>query len=282
MKHLTKRLSAGTILVRALILILLTVLLISVLYPLFWMIISGFKTNTELLTKPFSFPSKWLFSNYTHIWKSAIQTYFFNSFIITVVTSFLVAVISALAAFALSRYEFRFRYAIFMYLICGMMLAPQVSLISNYKLLQQLQLYDTRLGLILVYTAFRIPYTTFLMWTYFSTISKDMEEAATLDGCSSFQSLIYVLLPLSKPIMATGILLTVRYVWNDFLFSMVYTESAALRTIPYGLNALKSETGTEWAMLIAGMVLSAIPLVALFLFTQKSFVRGLAGGAVKG
>ncbi len=276
-----RKIPPSKLIVRAIIILLLMEMVITVLYPLFWMAVSGFKTTTELLTKPFSLPSTWKISNYTHIWKTAIQTYFFNSFLITVITSLLVALISAFAAFALSRYRFKARYAVFMYLICGMMLAPQVSLISNYKLLQAVHLYDTRIGLIMIYTAFRIPYTTFLMWSYFTTLPKDMEEAATIDGCSSFQIFSKILMPLSKPIMATGILLTVRYVWNDFLFSMVYTESSALRTIPYGLNALKSETGTEWSMLMAGMVLSALPIVILFLFTQKYFVRGLTGGAVK-
>lgn len=276
-----RKLPPSKLIVRVIIILLLLEMVITVLYPLFWMTVSGFKTTTELLTKPFSLPSTWRFSNYTHIWKTAIQTYFLNSFLITMVTSLLVALTSAFAAFALSRYHFKARYVVFMYLICGMMLAPQVSLISNYKLLQAMHLYDTRIGLILIYTAFRIPYTTFLMWSYFTTLPKDMEEAATIDGCSSFQIFSRILMPLSKPIMATGILLTVRYVWNDFLFSMVYTESSALRTIPYGLNALKSETGTEWSMLMAGMVLSALPIVILFLFTQKYFVRGLTGGAVK-
>ena len=276
-----QKMSISTRILRIVIVLILVEMVVTVVYPLLWMVLGGFKTTTELLTSPFSLPAKWKFSNYTHIWKSGIQTYFLNSLFITICSSALVAVISAFAAFALSRYRFKCRYFVFIYLIGGMMLAPQVSLISNYKILQGLGLYDTRFGLICAYTAFRIPYTTFLMWSYFSTLPKDMEEAATIDGCSSFQIFLRILLPLSKPILSTGILLTIRYVWNDFLFSMVFTQSAKLRTIPYGLNALKSETGTEWSLLLAGMVLSAIPLVVLFLFTQKSFVRGLTGGAIK-
>lgn len=257
-------------------------MLVGVFYPLIWMVLSGFKDNTGLLTDPFGFPDKWRISNYISIWNSGIKRYFFNSLLITVLSSALVAVVSSLAAFVLSRYEFKSRRFWFMYLLCGLMLAPQVSLISDYKILQGLGLYNTYAGLIMVYTAFRVPYTMFLMWSYFMTMPHDIEEAACIDGCSSFQSFVYILLPMSKPIMATGTILTVRYVWNDFLFSMVYTESSALRTIPYGLNALRSETGTEWAKLMAGMVISAIPIIVLFTFTQKYFVRGLAVGAVKG
>lgn len=276
------RLTALGIAVRALIGLGLAAMLVGVFYPLIWMVLSGFKDNTGLLTNPFGLPDKWRFSNYIGIWNNGIRRYFFNSLLITALSAGLVAAVSSFAAFALSRYHFRSRRFWFMYLLCGLMLAPQVSLISNYKILQGLHLYNTYAGLVLVYTAFRVPYTMFLMWSYFMTMPQDIEEAACIDGCSSFQNFTYILLPMSKPIMATGTILTVRYVWNDFLFSMVYTESSALRTIPYGLNALKSETGTEWAKLMAGMVISAIPIIVLFTFTQKYFVRGLAVGAVKG
>lgn len=197
-------------------------------------------------------------------------------------SSLLVAAVSALAAFPLSRYRFRSRRFWFLFLLCGLMLAPQVSLISNYKILQALHLYDSYLGLILVYTAFRVPYTMFLMWSYFMTVPKDIEEAACIDGCTSFMIFWRILVPISKPIMATGILLTARYVWNDFLFSLIYTESAALKTIPYGLNSLKGESGTDWGQLMAGMAISSIPIIILFICTQKYFVRGLTVGAVKG
>ena len=276
-----KRLTLLGLIARILITAILGVLLIAVFYPLFWMILSGFKDTTGLLTNPFGLPDRWRFENYISIWNSGIKQYFFNSLLITALSALLVAILSSLAAFAVSRYQFRSRNFWFMYLLCGLMLAPQVSLISDYKILQGLHLYNTYVGLILVYTAFRIPYTMFLRWSYFLTTPRDIEDAARIDGCNSIQSFTRILLPMSKPIMATGTILTVRYVWNDFLFSMVYTESSALRTIPYGLNALKSETGTDWAKLMAGMVISAVPIIILFCFTQKYFVRGLAVGAVK-
>ena len=206
------RLSASALIVRTLIGAGMAVMLIGVFYPLFWMVLSGFKDNTGLLTNPFGLPDKWRFSNYVSIWNNGIRRYFFNSLVITVLSSALVAVVSSFAAFALSRYRFRSRRFWFMYLLCGLMLAPQVSLISNYKILQGLHLYNSYAGLVFVYTAFRVPYTMFLMWSYFMTLPKDIEEAACIDGCSSFQNFAHILLPMSKPIMATGTILTVRYV----------------------------------------------------------------------
>lgn len=282
MKSSGIKLTTGQVVLRTLVIILFAVMLIGALYPMLWVAVSGFKSTTELLISPFKFPAEWSLKNYLGVWKIGISRFFLNSVFITVASSLLVAAVSALAAFPLSRYRFRSRRFWFLFLLCGLMLAPQVSLISNYKILQALHLYDSYLGLILVYTAFRVPYTMFLMWSYFMTVPKDIEEAACIDGCTSFMIFWRILVPISKPIMATGILLTARYVWNDFLFSLIYTESAALKTIPYGLNSLKGESGTDWGQLMAGMAISSIPIILLFICTQKYFVRGLTVGAVKG
>ncbi|PWM39479.1 MAG: carbohydrate ABC transporter permease [Clostridiales bacterium] len=282
MKSSGIKLTAGQIVLRFLVILLFVVMLVGALYPMLWVAVSGFKSTTELLISPFKLPAEWSLKNYLGVWKIGISRFFLNSVFITVASSLLVATVSALAAFPLSRYRFRSRRFWFLFLLCGLMLAPQVSLISNYKILQALHLYDSYLGLILVYTAFRVPYTMFLMWSYFMTVPKDIEEAACIDGCTSFMIFWRILVPISKPIMATGILLTARYVWNDFLFSLIYTESAALKTIPYGLNSLKGESGTDWGQLMAGMAISSIPIIILFICTQKYFVRGLTVGAVKG
>lgn len=282
MKSTRIKLTPAALTLRVFAAVLFFCMLIGVLYPMYWVVMSGFKTTTELLINPFKFPAVWSIKNYIGVWRIGINKFFLNSVFLTASVSALTAVVAAFAAFPLSRYHFRMRRFWFMFLLCGLMLAPQVSLVSNYKILQGLHLYDTYLGLIFVYTAFRVPYTMFLMWSYFMTVPKDIEEAACIDGCSSFLIFLKILIPMSKPIIATSVLLTARYVWNDFLFSLIYTESAALKTIPYGLNSLKGESGTDWGQLLAGMAISSIPIVVLFICTQKYFVRGLTVGAVKG
>ena len=112
--------------------------------------------------------------------------------------------------------------------------------------------------------------------------SKDLEEAAAMEGCRDWQALVYILMPLLKPILATGILLTAKYAWNDFLFPLVFTESSALKTIPYGLSSMQSTQDTNWTVLLAALTISALPMVLLFILLQKQFVRGLAAGGVKG
>jgi raffinose/stachyose/melibiose transport system permease protein len=257
-------------------------MLVVYIYPLIWVTLSGFKTSSELLLTSFQPPKKFRLENFIGVWKVGISDFYLNSIIITTASCVFTTICASLAAFCLSRYRFKTRKFWFMFLLCGLMLAPQVSLISNFKLLQFFHLYDTYLALILTYTAFRIPFTMFLVWSYFMTLPLEIEEAACIDGCTSIQTLVMIVVPMSRPIIATSILLTARYVWNDFLFSLVFTRSQSLRTIPYGLYSLRGESGTNWGYLMAGMTLAAIPMIILFICTQKQFIRGLAVGGVKG
>ena len=157
-----------------------------------------------------------------------------------------------------------------------------VSLIPLYKILSFLGLYDTRLALIVPYVAFRIPFSTFLIWSHFVTIPKEIEEAAIIDGCSSLRVLLRVLLPLSRPMLATTALLCARYVWNEMMFALCFIETTAIKTIPVGLLALKGQESGEWSILVAGLALSTIPIVILYLIFQKQLVRGMMMGSVKG
>lgn len=267
---------------RTLIVLCLLALLALYIFPLLWVALSGFKTSRELFLSSFSFPSSFNFENFTGVWRVGISQYYLNSILITVVSCLLTTLFAAMAAYPLSRYRFRGKRFWFMFLLCGLMLAPQVSLISNYKLLQTLHLYDTYWALFLTYTAFRIPFTMFLMWSFFCKLPKEVEEAAAIDGCSSFRTFWSIVMPMSKPAIATSLLLTARYVWNDFMFSLVFTESTSMRTIPYGLYSLRGESGTNWGYLLAGMTMAALPMIILYLCAQKQFVRGLSAGSVKG
>jgi raffinose/stachyose/melibiose transport system permease protein len=255
---------------------------LSIIYPLIWMILNGFKTSSELFLDPFGLPSSYKLDNFIRAWNAGIGHYFFNSVLVTSVVSVVTTLLCAMAAFPLSRYRFKGRNFWFMFILCGLMLAPQVSLISNYKLLQTLHLYDTYWALILPYVAFRIPFTVFLMWSYFMSLPQEVEESACIDGCNSFQIFWRIILPMSKPIMATSVLLTARYVWNDFMFSLVFTESSALKTIPYGLNSMKSSTDTDWTVLLAGLAIACMPIIILFIVLQKNLVRSMTAGSVKG
>lgn len=255
---------------------------ITILFPIIWMLFTGLKTDTELFTSPWSLPKALSFVNYIKVWTECIGGNFLNSVFFTITSTFFVVIISGFAAYAVCRFKFKIRFAVFLFIISGLMLAPQVSLIPLYKMLNAMNLYDTRTGLLLSYIAFRIPFSFFLIWTYFTTLPIEVEEAAFIDGCGVLRTFFKIVMPMSKPVIVSTAVMCARYVWNDFMFALVFTESDALKTIPVGLYALRSSSRTQWTELLAGLAISALPIMLAFVFLQKYFINGMNDGSVKG
>lgn len=261
---------------------LLVLLAVSVIYPLLWMVMSGFKTNNDLFTNSFGIPREWVWQNYQLAWKVGVGKFFANSIFVTVVSTLITTFISSLAAYSISRFEYRFKGAIFVFILAGLLLAPQVSLIPLYKILTKLGMYNTYLAMITPYVAFRIPFAVFLLRAYFLDLPRSLDEAAYIDGCTSFGVFIRIILPLAKPIIFSAMLLTAMYCWNEFMMALVFTSNENIRTIPIGLMNLRGTLRTEWGTLIAGLTMSALPMIVVFIIFQKQFVRGIAAGGVKG
>ncbi|RNB88774.1 carbohydrate ABC transporter permease [Brevibacillus nitrificans] len=253
-----------------------------ILYPLFWLAMNGFKSNRNFFLDPWGMPDKWLWKNYVSAWDAGIGQYFLNSAFVTVVSVLLVLVLGSMAAFGLSRFHFKGANILLLIVVSGLMLAPQVSLISLYKILQMIGLYNTHWALIVPYVAFQLPFSIFLMRSYFLSIPRELEESATIDGCSTWQVYWHIILPMGKPILASAALLTGMNVWNEFMFAMVFIEDSALRTIPVGLMNLRSQLNTDFGVQLAGLAISAIPMIIMFILFQKQFVRGMMAGSVKG
>lgn len=259
----------------------LIIYFIVIAYPLLWMIISSFKSTDEIFTHSWSMPHTWLIENYVTAWKSGISSYFLNSVIVTSASCFLTVLVSALGAYGLSRFEFQGKAFVLIICLGGLMLSPQVSLIPLYSIIQKLGIYNTHLALILPYVAYRIPLTILLIRAYFLSIPKELEEAARLDGCTSFGILFRIFIPMSTPILLTTTILTAYYTWNEFMFAIIFIDDDSLRTIPAGLMQFRDALQTDWGVLLAGLTISAAPIVMLFLFMQKYFIRGIANGSVK-
>ncbi|MGP6195025.1 carbohydrate ABC transporter permease [Priestia megaterium] len=259
----------------------LIVYFIVIAYPLLWMLISSFKSTEEIFTHSWSMPHTWLIENYVTAWKSGISSYFLNSVIVTGASCFLTVLVSALGAYGLSRFEFQGKAFVLIICLGGLMLSPQVSLIPLYSIIQKLGIYNTHLALILPYVAYRIPLTILLIRAYFLSIPKELEEAARLDGCTSLGILFRIFIPMSTPILLTTTILTAYYTWNEFMFAIIFIDDDSLRTIPAGLMQFRDALQTDWGVLLAGLTISAAPIVMLFLFMQKYFIRGIANGSVK-
>ena len=162
------------------------------------------------------------------------------------------------------------------------MLAPQSSVISLFKMVRMVGLYDTRTSLILINAAFRIPFAIFLIMTFYKSISYSLDESAYIDGATTWQIFRKIIVPLSKPIIASSAIVSFRAVWNELMFANIMLQSTEKKTVPVGLMNFQGMTTTNWTLVVASMVIASLPLVIAFLILQKQFVRGLTAGSVKG
>jgi raffinose/stachyose/melibiose transport system permease protein len=265
-----------------LVLALLCVGFLMVAYPLFWVVMSSLKTTEEISLNVWAFPSVPQWTNYVNAWNRGISGYFVNSLIVTLSTITGVIVLSSLCAYGLSRYKAKWLNFVLVFVMGGMMLNPQVCLVPLYGLLTALGIRNTYLALIVPYVAFRLPLNTLLIRSFFLSVPKEIEESATLDGCNGIQTYSRIFLPMSRPILVTSAILTAYYAWNEFLFAIIFIDSNKYRTIPAGLMSFRDALQIDWGPLLAGMAISAVPIMIFFISVQKYFIRGMMAGSVKG
>lgn len=252
-----------------------------VIYPLLWMALNGFKTNSEIFGEPFALPTGFTIENYISAWNQGIRNYIATSIIVTLVSAICTVLISAWTAYGLTRSKLPGKPLFVGLVLGGLMLSPTVAVIPLVRIMQQLGLYNTYWALIILYTAFRIPFTTFLIRAYMLGLPRDLDEAAVMDGASEGQIFWRVTLPLCKPILVSCIILHVLFAWNEYLFAMIFTSGADVQTLPVGLTSIMAKHGTNYAIVFAAMTLSALPILIVFFAAQRFFIRGLAEGIGK-
>lgn len=262
--------------------ILIFAFVIIILIPLLWMAISSFKETNEIFSNIWGLPAKWKFSNHVTAWKTGISKYFLNSVIVTLGTIALNLTVCSLMAFSLTIFRVKFSSFFSGLAVIGMMFSPIVAIFPLYREIQQMGLYNNLLSLILIYTAYQIPMSFMLIYAFFKNIDKAYIDAARIDGASDLSILFKVFIPLSASIFMVSVVLTGFYAWNEFTFALVFIKNDALKTIPVGLLAFQGEMYSDWGVLLAGLTISALPIIALFIFAQKYFVAGLSMGGVKG
>lgn len=265
-----------------LVLLILCVGFVMVAYPLFWVVMSSLKTTEDITLNIWALPSVPQWGNYADAWNRGISGYFVNSLIVTLSTIAGVLILSSLCAYGLARYKTPWLKYVLIAIMGGMMLNPQVCLVPLYGLLTALKIRNTYFALIIPYVAFRLPLNTLLIRSFFLGVPREIEESATLDGCTSFQTYAKIFLPMSRPILVTSAILTAYYAWNEFLFAIIFIDSNKYRTIPAGLMSFRDALQIDWGPLLAGMAISAVPLMIFFIAVQKYFIRGMMAGSVKG
>ncbi|MGV9778159.1 carbohydrate ABC transporter permease [Streptosporangium sp. NPDC003464] len=256
-------------------------LTVVVLYPLLWMALNGFKTNAELFGNPFALPVDWSFDNYRKAWNRGVSDYLTTSVLVTVTSTVATVFVSAWAAYGLTRVNIPLNKVITAVILGGLMLAPTVALVPLVKMFQAMGLYNSFWALLILYTAFRVPFTTFLIRAYMLDLPREVDEAADVDGAGRWTAFWRIILPMCKPIITSTVLLHILFAWNEYLFAMVFTSGSGVQTLPVGLTSLMSKHGTEFPVVFAGMVIAAVPVVALFFFGQRYIVKGLADGIGK-
>ena len=253
-----------------------------VLVPLALIVINSMRPSREIFRNPVGLPTSINFDSYFTAWSEAsFSDYFFNSLIITVSAVTLATATAVLAAYVLGRYTFRGSSFLAVYFLSGLLLPFRLAILPLFLLLQNLGLVDSRLGLILVYAATGIPFSVFILSAFFRQLPVELTEAARIDGAGEFTIFGRVMLPLVRPALATVAVFQFVPLWNDFFFPLVLLRSSEKWTLPVGMTRFFGEFQTDWSTLFAGILITTLPLVILFLIATKQIIAGLTAGVGK-
>lgn len=254
-----------------------------IIYPILLFVLTSFKTPGEVTGNPNGLPSALHWSNYwIGFQKGDLAKASLNSLIYTTLSVTSLTVVSAMAAYVVSRFDFKAGPWIKFYLLGGLMIPFQVVLIPLFKIVQLLHLNSNVFGVVLIYIALGIPFAFFLYTGYLKSIPKELEESAYIDGCNYYLVFWKIVLPLIVPATATIVIFNVITIWNDFFIPLVFLADPDRKPLQLAIYSFVGQYSSEWNVIFACMVMASIPVVALFLFLQRYFVSGMMSGAVKG
>ncbi|WLR95703.1 carbohydrate ABC transporter permease [Shinella zoogloeoides] len=264
------------------VLALLTLHVLMVIFPFVWMIYSTFKTNKEFMRSVWSFPTRLNFDAYVGAWSGgALGGYAINSLIIMAGATVITVLVSTLAGYALAIYRPRWMPAVELSLTAAMAIPAYVALVPLVVMLRTAGLLDTHLGVILPTAAFNVPVSIFIMQAFFNTLPRELFDAGRVDGASEWMIFRTIALPIARPAMFTVGILNMIWVWNDFLFPVVFINNPARKTLPVGLTDFVGEHVTNYPVMLAAILMAAIAPLILFVFFERQITAALIGGAVK-
>lgn len=261
----------------------LILLSIQAIGPLLWMTISSLKGETEFYTNIWGLPTAARFSNYADAWQQGnVGTYLFNSVLVVAIGLVVLLVASVLAGYVLARVQFVGRSFVFVLVLGTMMIPPDILTTPLFVITRDLGLLGYQSTLSLIYAAGGFGLATFLMRGYFMAIPAELEESAQVDGAGQIRTLWSVIMPLARPGILTVAILQGMSMWNDLYLALVFLRRPDQATIPIGMLSFFQKYSVQWPMFLAALVLTSIPIIALYFTAQKWFVRGMTAGAVKG
>lgn len=271
-------------------LLIILSLLVLVLLPIYWMVNTSLKPQTEIFKMPPTiFPKEVTLQNYISILVGdlassiSFMTYFKNSVIVSVATVILTLILATPAAYAFSRVLFIGKRMLIYLILISQMLPIVLILIPTYVTFLKLQLLSTYIGLVFPYLMFTLPFSIWMLKGYFDTIPRELDEAAKVDGCNRVQALWKVILPNIRPGLTATAIVTFIMAWDEFIISLTIMDKNSMRTLPVGIiQSFVGEFSIKWGEMMAASVITSIPIILIFIFLSKHLIGGLTAGAVKG
>lgn len=254
------------------------------IYPLIWLAFFSLKDNSEIFSGDvLGLPKKFLWSNYTKALSDGnVLIYFLNSVWVTAATILLVLLLSSMAAYAITRMRWKFSNATMTLILLGMMVPIHAALLPLFMVLRNLKMLNSYWALIVPYVAFGLPLAVFILASFFRGVPREMEESAVMDGCGIYRTFFFIVLPLVRPALATVAIFTFLSSWNELMFAVTFINDTAYQTLTVGMMSMVGTYITQWGIIGAGLMISTIPTVIIYLFLNKQVQESMIAGAVKG
>ncbi len=271
----------GKILLR----LLLIIQTIAVIYPLLWNVLASFKTNAEVMENPWKIPKGIEWINYVHAFTSArIGNYMFNSVIVVILSMTILLIAAVPSAYVLGRMQFRGRSFFNNFYIAGLFIGGVYVIVPLFILMNTLHMLDNRFWLSAIYATGSLPFSIFLLTSFMKSIPHDYEEAAMIDGCGYFTTMVRIIVPMALPGIITLIVFSFFDFWNEYVMAMTFISDDSKKTIPVGLSNLMQiqQYATDWGSLFAGLVIVLAPTILVYVLLQKKLTAGMMLGGVKG
>lgn len=254
-----------------------------VVAPIYFLVLGSFKTVEEFFASPLGLPNDLSTENYRQAWvEASVATTLRNSAIVTVSAVLISTVVSCLASYSIARLPLRGSLYWRLLFVGGLIVPVQLILVAIFIIMRWLDLLGTLASLILVYATFGIPLGVLVLVGFFQALPKELNEAAKIDGATDFQTFLRVILPLSVAPIFTVMILNGVWIWNDFFIALVLSTNPSVETLPVGILNFFGVYSTEWGLIFASVVISALPVVALYLLMTRRFIAGMTAGSVKG
>lgn len=271
---------------RNLVIIEIIMIILAVIWflPIYYLLVTTFKSPQEAVANPLALPKEWHFENYVNAWqKMEFPRAFGNTLFITVTAVLLIVIFASMAGYALARTKTKLGNRMFLFFIAGLIIPFQMNMVSLFKVVKTLHLMNTPFAVIFVNVALNLPQGIFLFKEFIeTTIPKELEEAADIDGCSIVRKFFTIVLPLLKPVVSTVVILVTLNVWNEFMSPLLFLQSREKDVILQEVSRNIGQFATDWTALFPMLMLGVAPLIIFYIFMQKYIIAGVAAGAVKG